>query len=298
MFTLKKQSAFSLIELIIVVTIIAVLASIAYISLSGESAQARDVRRLSDLKTLEDSVAMSNAQGRTVNYLSPITTNPAQSLKTSEGDIRVLRNAQMFFVDAGMIESTVLGTISRDPRGSPYLAAFISKNLFQFGATKEKPETQIAEAFITGAFKAESVIDNTLTSIDNNDRLLSVANAKQFITGDIISIDNEDMTVDYIDFTNNFIVVTRAVSSVPHDARARIILKQMPANVSSLFCIGALTALIPAVATGDLALVANDVPSGISILLTAISFDTTYTCSANGIVENGKNIILYDVSSS
>jgi len=62
MFNFKKQSGFTLVELLIVIAIIGILSSIVYYSFSDSRAQARDRVRQSNLKELQLAVEMYRAQ--------------------------------------------------------------------------------------------------------------------------------------------------------------------------------------------------------------------------------------------
>ncbi|MDD2870380.1 MAG: FISUMP domain-containing protein [Candidatus Gracilibacteria bacterium] len=56
----KKQSAFTLVELIVVITILAILGTIAFISLQGYSATARDSTRISDMGSMKTGLELFN----------------------------------------------------------------------------------------------------------------------------------------------------------------------------------------------------------------------------------------------
>lgn len=308
---LRTPRGFTLIELIIVVSIIAVLSSIAYISLSGETANARDSSRRADLKTLESAVAMSNAQNKTVTYLTPsITTGTtgADAIITTKGAVRVLRNAQAFQIGSGFINSTILGTISRDPFGAPYLAAFINQNQFQLAGVLENPTTKIPETILVGSFKKDAIIDNVLVAIDNDDRIIPVGNAGQFIRGDVIQIDDEKMVITDVSSDDGLgtgdqsaLIVTRGYSSTTatvHQNRSYVKITSLPSNASSLFCLGDLTTLAKSAANANVLaapIVSNEIPSGWSVTLANISLEDTYTCSASGDVFDGGAVILYEV---
>lgn len=62
MFKFKKQSGFTLVELLIVIAIIGILTSIVYYSFSDSRAQARDRVRQTNLKELELAVELYRAQ--------------------------------------------------------------------------------------------------------------------------------------------------------------------------------------------------------------------------------------------
>jgi prepilin-type N-terminal cleavage/methylation domain-containing protein len=56
--TMKHSRGFTLIELLVVIAIIGLLASIILASLTTASAKARDARRLSDLRSIQDAIEL------------------------------------------------------------------------------------------------------------------------------------------------------------------------------------------------------------------------------------------------
>lgn len=298
----KIQKGFTLVELIIVLTIITVLSTLAFVSLSGETALARDATRKQDLKTMDDAIAMSNARNRSITYLTPnITTGTGAGdiIKTSSGDIRVLRNATAFEVGSGFVDSTILATVSRDPKGSPYLIAFLHENVFQIASALENPVTKIQEAYLKGSFQKQAVLDNLLVAIDNTDKLLAVGKANQFVRGDVIRIDSEDIYVDDVSSAKNYIIVTRGYNSTVasvHDSRSSVKIIDFPTNASSLFCLGSLTTLAKSAADAS-ALTVAQVPDDLSTLdLSTVILDDMYTCTTGGDISDGGSIVPYNAS--
>jgi prepilin-type N-terminal cleavage/methylation domain-containing protein len=296
-----KKTGFTLIELIIVISIIAVLSSLAFLSFTGETSHARDSRRKTDLKTIDDAIAMSNAKQRPVSYLSPnITTGNEEinKLTTNNAEVRVLRYATAFFLDKGLIDSSILAKISRDPKGMPYLAAFLHNNVYQLGATLENPETQVEEVFLRGSFQEEAILDNILVEIDNNDRLLSVANSQQFLRGDVLQINTEQVLVEDISIATDMILVTRGYNSTTatlHDKRTPVKLIDLPSQAKSLYCLGDLDVLSKNTADASF-LIADLVPADLQGLdLSTVTFNDMYVCSSSGVVENEKTNLLYKV---
>ena len=309
---MKQKKGFTLIELIIVVSIIAVLSSLAYISLSGETAQARDSKRQADLKTLENAIAMSNAQGRSISYLDPVTTGTGagDTITTTAGDVRVLRNASMFQLGSGFINSTILASIERDPKGSPYMGAFINSNQFQLIATLENSTTNDQEVHLVGSFKENAIVDNILVSIDNNDKLIPVGSGGQFVRGDVIQIGSEKMQVEDVSVDSGgsdleAIIVCRGYNDLTstcdgtgatvHKNRDVVQVTNFAANASSLFCLGTLQALAASGVDAS-ALVASEVPANLSVTLSNVTLEDMYTCSASGDVKDGEGVVVYDVS--
>ena len=301
MYQIKNRfTGFTLIELIIVVSIIAILASLAYLSFSDDTGYARDAKRKGDLKTIEDAISMSGARNRPINYLNSVTTGTDSStkIKTGKGDVRVLRNADMFQVEQGFIDSTILPSVERDPYGSPYFAAFLNQSIFQIAATLEMPETKKAEVFLRGSFKEQAIVDNLLISIDNVNKVFPVGNADQFIRGDTIQIDNEKMIIEDISKAQDMIIVTRgqggSVAAI-HKNRAPIKISAFATNASSLYCLDSLTVLTKSAADAS-ALIASEVPAALSIATSAILLDNMYTCTAAGDISHEGQTILYDVT--
>lgn len=63
---MRNKGAFTLIELIVTVTILAILWTIAFISLSWYSWDARDSKRISDIKNLANKINIEQAKGETL----------------------------------------------------------------------------------------------------------------------------------------------------------------------------------------------------------------------------------------
>jgi prepilin-type N-terminal cleavage/methylation domain-containing protein len=55
-------AAFTLVELIVVITILAILATISFITFQGFSAEARDSKRLSDIKSLISKITIEHTK--------------------------------------------------------------------------------------------------------------------------------------------------------------------------------------------------------------------------------------------
>jgi prepilin-type N-terminal cleavage/methylation domain-containing protein len=61
----STNKAFTLVELIVVISILAILGTIAFISLQGYSSEARNTKRLSDLKSIQSSITTNVAKNGT-----------------------------------------------------------------------------------------------------------------------------------------------------------------------------------------------------------------------------------------
>jgi prepilin-type N-terminal cleavage/methylation domain-containing protein len=244
MFNFKQKQGFTLVELIIVITIIAVLASLAFMSLSGETAQARDSKRVSDLQTFENSIATSNGKNKPVHYkVDDINsrTNPNQEpLTTNSGELRPLRGAYLVPMSEDIFDSDVLPTVPRDPKGSRYLGAFLSKTDYQLFGTKENPSTQNPLAEVRGSFKEGMILDVLTDDINETETRIPVANPSRFVQGDIIKIDNEQMVVSVFNAVDGEIEVSRAYDGTTakvHNKGASVKIKQFETGADSLVCL-------------------------------------------------------------
>lgn len=292
----RNQKAFTLVELIIVVAIIATLSSVAYITMSGETGNARDKSRLTDLQTFSNAFSTANAKGATINFSSGATTGggsgttDADRIQTTAGALRVLRNGKLIEIKNGVVDATILSQVSNDPRArSPYLAAFLTPSLFQVVATLENPDIGISTAAIKGSYKENAAVDNLLQDVSNALTSFQVGNADQFIpgtvntgvnpnttTGDVIQIDNEKMAITAIDRTAETITVHRGFNSTAqiHSKRASIKVVQFADNAKSLFCIGNLVQVSGTATGGD-------------------TSDDAYTCAVGQSVENDSQTVPY-----
>ncbi len=316
-----KKKGFTLVELIIVVAIIAVLASISFMALSGETSEARDSRRLSDLKTIEDSVSTSNAKNRTIDYdtSDSITTSTTQGIITNistvasagaiiadDKVVRVLRNAKALEIGNTLVDATILSNVARDPKGMPYVGAFLTDNLYQIIGVKENAETRIPTAIIKGSFKEGAVVDNLINDITNVATSITIGNADQFIAGDVIIVDSEKMAISGVDISTETITVMRGYNSTTakiHNKKAPIKLATFSPDADGLLCFGKLKALTGGTGTPiDMNDDGDTSDSGIDI--STLTGDTTYICDEpttqgsiyeGAIIDDGRTIP-YDVN--
>lgn len=295
-----SKKGFTLVELIIVIAIIAVLASLAFMALSGETAQARDSKRVSDLKTFEDSVSTSNGKNKKIGYaLDSVGQDHAgavrddtagDTLETNAGILKAIRGSFLIPVNTTLFDSDVLPTAARDPKGSYYLGAFLSNTDYLFFATKENPDTKIPTALVRGSFKDGSILDvlsanlgGISTAVD-----VTVANPSRFVRGDVIKVDDELMVVRERDLTNSQIKVDRGfvttggtsgintATIIVHNKGASIKLMTPATGGDSLLCLGTLVAAQAGTITAPSTGTAAQVMSGTvnSLTLTASSAAT------------------------
>lgn len=206
--TVFQNKGFTLIELIIVISIIAVLAALAFMALSGETAQARDSKRVSDLKTFEDAIATTNGKNKQL----PIDILAQPSITTNTGVIYPLRGSKFVEITSSLFDSDVIPTIPRDPKGSKYLGAFLSNTDYELFGTKENPDTKTPTAIVRGSFKIGAIIDILINDTDDTrgvDQFIEVANPSRFIAGDIIRVDAEYFVVTGVNASTGRLYVYR-----------------------------------------------------------------------------------------
>jgi prepilin-type N-terminal cleavage/methylation domain-containing protein len=329
MFNIKQKQGFTLVELIIVVAIIAVLASLAFMALSGETSQARDSKRVSDLKVFEDSLSTSNGKNKTINYEKDnvgknhlgdpriddngtvdIVEGPnTHTLETNAGILKSIRGAYLLPIIDGIFDSDVLPTAARDPKGSYYLAAFLSNTDYSFYGTKENPETKIATAIVRGSFKEGAILDTLMKNLGGLDTNieLSVANPNRFVRGDIIKIDDEYMVVRGYDPDNSILEVTRGYdpddnsgsdpdSIKVHNKGASIKLMNSANGGDSLVCLGIAANADDLIGAPDEASINDDFVSGFSLTAASASMITGDVCSNSDPVVDEGHILPYRIN--
>ena len=246
----QNKKGFTLVELIIVVSIIAVLASLAFMALSGETAQARDSKRLADIKVFEDAIATSNGKNKKIDYNNSTdngsvpddySTVTSYQVTTSAGTLTPMRGAYLVPVKSGIFDSDVIPTIPRDPKGAPYYGAFLSATDYQIFGSAENPDTKVATAIVRGSFKEGAILDVLTNDIAVGDGTIPVASARRFVKGDIVKVDSEEMLVVSFNTTTNIVTVTRAqngTTAAVHNKGASVKLKTAATGADSLVCLG------------------------------------------------------------
>lgn len=120
-----SKKGFTLVELIVVITILAILGTIGFISIQGYSAQSRDSKRTSDLRSLASALTIKATDG--IALTSFVTTNNTQYLTGAVGSGTHL---------GGAIMNTTSGEYSA---GIPnYTALGVSAANFKDGSTDYK----------------------------------------------------------------------------------------------------------------------------------------------------------------
>ena len=238
--TKLNRDGFTLVELIIVISIIAILAALSFIALSGETSNARDAKRDADLKVIEDAISTSNAKARSINYGIKTGAGGGNGIETNAGFVGAIRGAKITEVDEKLFDATILPTSPRDPKGSKYIGAFLTNNLYQLVAVKENADTKIPTTLIKGSFREGAVVDQLTSDVDAAATSISVNNPNQFLQNDVLTIDSEDLTVgDMTDATATTIPVARAANSTTanqHKKSAPIKLKTFATDAESIIC--------------------------------------------------------------
>lgn len=239
---------FTLVELIIVVSIIAVLAAFSFIALSGETSNAKDAKRNTDLKIIEDSISSSNAKARTINYGTKTGAGASNRIQTNIGYVGAIRGAKIVEVNENLFDATILPTVPLDPTGSKYLAAFLTDNLYQIISVQDNIDAP-SSALVRGSFRSGVILDKISADITVGATSLPIRNSSQFLVGDILTINEEDVTITAIP-DGQTLTVTRASNATTakqHPKTSGIEIKTFVANGEGLICFG--TATNPATAT-------------------------------------------------
>lgn len=72
----SSNKGFTLVELIVVITILAILGTIGFISIQGYSAQSRDSKRTSDLRSLASALTLKSTDGIVLtSFVTPVTAS-------------------------------------------------------------------------------------------------------------------------------------------------------------------------------------------------------------------------------
>ncbi len=88
----RNKKGFSLVELLVVITIIAILSVVAYMALGGQTAKARNSRRVQDLSTIQSSLEIyfinnNNTYPTALNDLVPTLISKIPTDPSSKGAI-------------------------------------------------------------------------------------------------------------------------------------------------------------------------------------------------------------------
>jgi prepilin-type N-terminal cleavage/methylation domain-containing protein len=156
-----SNKGFTLVELIVVITILAILGTIGFLSLQGYSANARDSKRTSDLRSLSTSVTTQATSG--VAYT-------AFANGTASGG---LTNIALAGLAAGTVGSAYVGGIPnyttlgvdagkfKDPQGQDYKVgtSTLAGGIFQFAATLEAGGTPTSA--VNGNYNARTTAPST-----------------------------------------------------------------------------------------------------------------------------------------
>ena len=167
-----SNKGFTLVELIVVITILAILGTIGFLSLQGYSANARDSKRTSDLRSLSTSVTTQATSGVAYTAFADATASGALSNIALAG----LTSTGVSTAYAGGIPKyAVLGVDAgkfKDPQGQDYKVgtSTLAGGVFQFAATLEAGGTPTSavngnyNARATGSLAASGSINATSTA--------------------------------------------------------------------------------------------------------------------------------------
>ena len=246
------------------------LLAVAPMHIAGETAQARDAKRMNDIKIFEDAISTSNSKDRPIRFTKDFVgktdggvdraDDPATDriegsdthlLQTSAGYLKAIRGGYLLPLQVGNFYSGIMQTVPSDPKGNRYLAVFMSKFDYSFFASNENPATKISTALVRGTFKPRMTLDNTREQLSGGASAattIKVSNPTRFVAGDIISIDDEYMVVRGYDAQLSNLYVVRGydldaatglnvATQVIHNIGADIKLYQTATKGDSLVCI-------------------------------------------------------------
>lgn len=303
---------FTLVELIIVVTIISVLASLAFMALSGETAQARDAKRMNDIKIFENAIATSNGKNKKIRYtldFETISRNPqTASYLTNAGSFQALRGGYLIPLMPGIFDSDIIANMPTDPKGAYYLGVFLSETDYQLFATKENSETKIPTAYVKGSFREDAVIGVLLNDVSMSSSYISFPDPTRFVAGDIIKIDSEYMVVTGINATTQRVMVYRDArlplgvnnsnGITVHSKVTPVRLYRSAPNANSLLCKGTLSSASVAntintfASDGGGAFIDDAISPKTFVSETILSNDWGNVCNGNVVID-GEEVIPY-----
>jgi prepilin-type N-terminal cleavage/methylation domain-containing protein len=201
MVSLKTQATasnqgFTLVELIVVITILAILGTIGFISLQGYSAQSRDTKRTSDLRTLVSTMSVKSTEGLALSAL--VSANGNQLLTPASTSVAGAASsaADLF---AGIPNYTVLGIDANGFKDgvNDYKVGVTTKGggQFQIAATAEKLDPVGKTALVTGSYVPRTVVGTTSTSlavtavdVTNDTITLATGDIGKYKAGDTLGI--------------------------------------------------------------------------------------------------------------
>lgn len=210
---LPRKLGFTLVELVIIIAIISVLASLAFLMLSSETAQARDSKRMSDIKIIENSIDATLGKNKDFQYAidfehtSRVTDQ--DSYQTNTGFFFPLRGGFLIPLMNGVFDSSILPQVPLDPKGGSYLAVFLSPKNYQIFGTLENVDTKIPTAYVKGPFQEGAILDKISADIDTDVNLIIVSHPENFVAGDVIRIEGEYMVITGLDIPNKTVFVYR-----------------------------------------------------------------------------------------
>jgi prepilin-type N-terminal cleavage/methylation domain-containing protein len=188
-----QQKGFTLVELIIVIIIIVILGAIAVSSFSGETINARNAKRTSDLKEIKKIIETSIVKGY------KLETGKSEEIKTNLGLAYPLRGAKLKLIDDKTFSKKITDEAPLDPLKHPYLMAFLNNEVYQIFAIKEdEKDNDKITAYVQGNFKNGLEIDVLAEAARYDETELLVNHPEYFEVGDKITVRDEEMLITEI----------------------------------------------------------------------------------------------------
>lgn len=209
------KSAFTLVELIVVITILAILATVAFISLGGWTSKARNSKRVSDIDSINTSIATKQASSVAIVDLIDNTTSSEMTdasfgwTGTTAADYK-----------AGTPNYTALEIKAeefKDPTGdNEYRIGFTTKaaGKYEVATSLEDGADRIAK--IKGNFVPRLDTDTATVSAINSDgtvATLSSNDVNKFYRGDVLSDWANETIVKKVAKDGKTLTLTVAVTS-------------------------------------------------------------------------------------
>ena len=192
----SASKGFTLVELIVVITILAILGTIGFISLQGYSANSRDTKRTSDLRSLTSAMGVKSTEGLTLSALvSPVAAQLLTVASTSVAG--AASTATDLFAGTPNYVTLDLDPNGFKDNGQDYKIGVTTRKGgdFQIAATSEKLEPTGKAALVTGTYLGRTVAVSTSTSlpiaavdIANDTITLAAADIGKYKAGDTLGV--------------------------------------------------------------------------------------------------------------
>ncbi len=183
-----SNKGFTLVELIVVITILAILGTIGFISLQGYSAQSRDSKRASDMRSISTAINVTNTTGiGLLTTLTPVAANQLTALPSVGGASTVLATSYQ----AGTPNYTVLsqnGGNFKDPTtGGEYPVGATTRGGGGFQVAARMEGGGVNTSAVQGSYSARTVTFSAPTGFTATSLTLAAADVGKLKVGDSVT---------------------------------------------------------------------------------------------------------------